>query len=237
MRKELFAIPMTIALACGFATSTAAKDGHDFKNVVVLGIDGMDPKLLQTYVAKGVMPNFASLMAEGSYSELRTSVPPQSPVAWSNFITGMNPGGHGIFDFLHRDEKSYMPTFSTALVAEAEKTIKIGKWIIPLAKGRVELLRGGSAFWQELDHCKVPYTIFRIPANFPPVESDGTNVSGMGTPDLLGTYGTFSFYTDDPAYASLDVSGGEIFTVRVHDDRVEAELFGPENTMLEIIRT
>ena len=56
MTRKFFALLMTIALACGFATSTAAKDGHDFKNVVVLGIDGMDPKLLQTFVAKGVMP-------------------------------------------------------------------------------------------------------------------------------------------------------------------------------------
>jgi len=231
MKRSLLAL-LAIAL-CASAGSVTAKPGHDFKNVVVLGVDGMDPKLLQKFIAQGIMPNFEALMDEGSFSTLRTSVPPQSPVAWSNFITGMNPGGHGIFDFIHRDESSYLPTFSTALVAEAEKTIKIGKYVIPLSKGRVELLRGGEAFWQVLDHCEVPYTVFRIPANFPPVESKGTNVAGMGTPDLLGTYGTFSFFTDDPSYASLDVSGGEIFTVRVNDDRVEAEMLGPENSMLE----
>ena len=84
------------------------------KKVVVLGIDGMDPKLLQTFVDQGRMPNFKALMAEGDFRPLQTTMPPQSPVAWSTFMTGMDPGGHGIFDFIHVDRAKMAPYSSMA---------------------------------------------------------------------------------------------------------------------------
>ncbi len=211
---------------------TAASEAKASPNVVVLGIDGMDPRLLTQFVAKGRMPNFERFMTEGSFSNLRTSIPPQSPVAWSNFITGMDPGGHGIFDFIHQDRSNYMPTFSTALVQEPEKTLRLGKWVIPLSKGGVRLLRKGRAFWQLLDEGRGPYLVFRIPANFPPVESEGVSVAGMGTPDLLGSYGTFSFYTDDPTLMSDDISGGVIYPVEARAQKIVAAFHGPENSML-----
>ena len=55
------------------------------------------------------MPNFARLAARGSFAPLGTTIPPQSPVAWSTFITGLDPGGHGIFDFIHRDPETLTP--------------------------------------------------------------------------------------------------------------------------------
>jgi predicted AlkP superfamily phosphohydrolase/phosphomutase len=213
-------------------TPNASAKAADEPNVVVVGIDGMDPKLLRKFMAKGRMPNFERLIDNGSFSELTTSIPPQSPVAWSNFITGMNPGGHGIFDFIHQDRSAYLPVFSSAVVEAPSRTWTVGKWVIPLSQGRVELLRKGEAFWQTLDQKEVPYLVFRIPANFPPAESKGTSVSGMGTPDILGTYGTFSFYTNDPTLMGLDVSGGEVFPVELRGDRIEAAFKGPENTML-----
>ncbi len=222
MGSALICIAVFFAAVCAEAKES---------NVVVLGVDGMDPQLVERFVAKGRMPNFQRLMRVGSYAPLQTSIPPQSPVAWSTFITGMDPGGHGIFDFIHQDRTNYMPTFSTALVATSERTFKLGKWVIPLLRGKVELLRRGTAFWQLLDERDVPYLVFQIPANFPPAASRGVSVSGMGTPDLLGTYGTFSFYTDDPTLLSLDVSGGEIYPVRGLGTRIEAAFHGPANSM------
>ena len=70
--------------------------------MVILGFDGMDPHLLESMMTQGKLPAFQRLRAVGDYRRLQTSLPPQSPVAWSNFITGMDPGGHGIFDFIHR---------------------------------------------------------------------------------------------------------------------------------------
>ena len=70
--------------------------------VIVIGIDGMDPRLSKAMMAAGDLPNLAKMTAGGGFSSLGTSIPPQSPVAWSNFINGSGPGSHGIFDFIHR---------------------------------------------------------------------------------------------------------------------------------------
>src|SRR5207248_4793677 len=66
------------------------------KKVIVIGIDGMDPVLAERMMREGRLPNFARLRAAGGFSRLGTSTPPQSPVAWANFINGAGPGSHGI---------------------------------------------------------------------------------------------------------------------------------------------
>src|SRR5271154_6559554 len=86
------------------------------RKMIIIGVDGLDPDLLTKFMADGKMPNFARLAQEGSFRRLTTSIPPQSPVAWSNLITGLNAGGHGIFDFIHRDPKTLEPYFSTSQV-------------------------------------------------------------------------------------------------------------------------
>jgi predicted AlkP superfamily phosphohydrolase/phosphomutase len=202
--------------------------GH--KKVIVLGIDGMDPQLLKRFIQEGRMPNFASLIQQGSFRELTTSIPPQSPVAWSNLITGTNAGGHGIFDFIHRDPKSMELYFSASKVEPPKHSIHLGSWVIPLGGGSAEQLRKGEAFWQILDKHGIPNSVFRIPSNFPPAPAKGETLSGMGTPDLRGTYGTFSFYTDDPTAAAGAVEGGQIVPVQVENSQVTANLIGPDNS-------
>jgi predicted AlkP superfamily phosphohydrolase/phosphomutase len=177
------------------------------------------------------MPNFAALAARGGFLPLQTSLPPQSPVAWANLITGMNPGSHGIFDFIHRDPATLTPYFSTSQVKPAKHNLRMGGWVIPLSEGEVLLLRHGKAFWQYLDERKIPLTVFRMPSNFPPVASRGKTFAGMGTPDLLGGYGTFSFHTDDPIFTPGPVNGGVIYPVRVAGDHIEAQLHGPVNSL------
>jgi predicted AlkP superfamily phosphohydrolase/phosphomutase len=206
------------------------RQSQNSHKLIILGIDGMDPQLLKQFIRQGKMPNFAKLAQEGSFRELTTSIPPQSPVAWSNLITGMNAGGHGIFDFIHRDPKTLQLYFSTSRVAAPKHTIHLGNWLLPLGSGTAEQLRKGKAFWQILDDHSVPNTIFRIPANFPPVPAKGKTLSGMGTPDLRGTYGTFSFYTDDSTATPGSVEGGQIIPVQVENSRVKANLIGPDNT-------
>ena len=87
---------------------------------VVLGIDGLDPELLGGFMREGGMPAFAELAARGGLAPLATSVPPQSPVAWSDFITGTGPGAHGVFDFVALDRETLQPYLSTARVEGAE---------------------------------------------------------------------------------------------------------------------
>ena len=190
----------------------------------------MDPQLLKQYMAEGKMPYFSALAQKGSFKELTTSIPPQSPVAWSNLITGMNSGGHGIFDFIHRDPHTMQPYFSASRVEPPKHALHLGSWTIPLGGGTAEQLRQGRAFWEVLDDYGIPNSVIRIPANFPPVKAKGLTLSGMGTPDLRGSYGTFSFYTDDPMTMPGPVEGGQIIPVQVKDWQVAAKLIGPDNT-------
>src|SRR5829696_5005605 len=77
--------------------------------VIVLGLDGLEPSIVERLIAGGDLPNLARLQATGAFSRIATTTPAQTPVAWSTFATGTNPGGHGIFDFIRRDPKTYFP--------------------------------------------------------------------------------------------------------------------------------
>ena len=199
--------------------------------MIVLGLDGMDPVLTRRWIDEGRLPAFRKLLQGGDFRPLRTSLPPQTPVAWSNFISGMDPGGHAIFDFFNRDPKTYFPIFSATETSGATKTIRFGKTVIPLSGGQIRNLRKGKAFWQVLEEAGVPSTIFKMPSNYPPVESKQRTLAGMNTPDLKGSYGIFSYYTDEAAAVTQEAGGGgRVYDVNVIGDRVEAELPGPVNT-------
>ena len=200
------------------------------RKLIILGIDGMDPQLLERFMREGKMPNFARLAREGSFTPLTTATPPQSPVAWSNLITGLDPGGHGIFDFIHRDPATMQPYLSTSRVEPPTHNLRLGSWMIPLGSGTAELLRHGTPFWNILEDHGIPASVFHMPANFPPSASKARTLAGMGTPDLRGGYGTFTFYTDDPTVQAGEVEGGEIIPVMVRDWSVSANLEGPKNS-------
>ena len=201
---------LLVCVGAGLLLSCQPRKWHGDQKLIILGIDGMDPQLLKKFMAEGRMPNFSALAEKGSFRLLTTSIPPQSPVAWSNLITGMNAGGHGIFDFIHRDPKTLQPYFSASRVEPPKHGIHLGNWVIPIGGGTAEQLRQGKAFWETLDDYGVPNTVILMPSNFPPVKTKGHSLSGMGTPDLRGSYGTFSFYTDDPMTAAGVVEGGQI---------------------------
>ena len=202
------------------------------KKAIILGFDGMDPNLLSRWMAAGELPNFRKLAKSGDFKPILSSIPPESPVAWSNLITGMNPGGHGIFDFIHRDPATYIPYLSTSKTEPPKKTVVIGKYKIPLKAGEVKLLRNGKSFWEVLDHLGIPVVVDFMPSNFPPVKIKGLSISGMGTPDILGGYGTFSYFTDNPPPSDKEISGGKVFQVGAENFVVHASLPGPYNTFL-----
>lgn len=207
------------------------KSGKFAKKVFVLGIDGMDPNLLRRFVQRGEMPTFSKFVQSHHFGPLRTTLPPQSPVAWSSFITGLNPGGHGIFDFIHREPETFTPFLSTSRSQDADKTLKFGKWSIPLDRGKIDLLRHGRPFWEFLEEKDIPVSLFKIPANFPVQISKSEAISGMGTPDMLGSYGTFTLFTDVQIPNSGQFTGGRVVQVRPQDHRFRAFLEGPPNSM------
>ena len=200
------------------------------KKVIILGLDGLDPHLIKVWMDQGKLPNFQHLQSQGSFRPLRSSIPAQSPVAWSNFITGTDPGGHAIFDFIHRDPERYMAIFSSSETSEARKTISVGNLVFPLSGGDVKNLRKGRAFWQILEDYDIPATVFKIPSNYPPVPTKQRTLSGMGTPDILGSYGILNYYTTEVKEVMEDIGGARIHEVYVIGNRVEAKLPGPTNT-------
>jgi predicted AlkP superfamily phosphohydrolase/phosphomutase len=201
--------------------------------VIILGFDGMDYELTKQMMAEGRLPNLSKLAAQGTFQALGTSMPPQSPVAWSNFITGLDSGGHGIYDFVHRDPNTMIPYLSTSRAEPSDKKLKLGKYQIPLGSDKIELLRYGQPFWEVLEKRGIHTTVVRMPANFPPSGTATRELSGMGTPDILGTYGTFSYYTTDPfTWAGKDVAGGKVYNVGVNEAVVKGTLYGPTNPFL-----
>lgn len=102
---------ITLGALAALAALPAAASAADPK-VVVLGFDGGDAKLAQQWMDEGKLPNLAKLREQGTFSPLRSTIPSQTPVSWSTFSTGLNPGRHSIFDFLKRDTATYRPSFA-----------------------------------------------------------------------------------------------------------------------------
>lgn len=229
MRRAALAGVIAMLAACGGEREALRTPLP--KGVIVLGVDGMDPKLLRRVMAEGRAPNLARLAKEGAFLELGTANPPQSPVAWSMFMTGTNPHHHGIYDFVHRDPVAMAPYLSTSKAEPAEWVIALGDFAIPIDSGTMELLRGGRPFWDHLTAAGVPATIVKVPAEFPPSHGSAAEVlSGMGTPDLLGTYGTFHVVTTDQRWASKRTPSGGTVDVTIRDGQlVRGTLVGPPN--------
>jgi len=197
------------------------------KKIVILGIDAMDPNITERLMAEGRLPNFAKLKNMGSYSRLKTTIPSESVVAWTSFATGLNPGAHGIFDFIMREPSSYMPYLSLSEVKPDTKEISFGKMRIPFRKLKIDTRRKGKTFWDILTENNIPSYIYFCPNTFPAQRVRGKMLSGMGVPDLYGTMGRFLFYTTKPIAESDKESRGKIVSVERKNNLIETYIFGP----------
>ena len=156
--------------------------------VVVLGLDGFSPEVVRRLMAEGRLPNISRLAESGTLTELETTCPGVSPVAWTSFQTGVNPGRHGIFDFLAPDRRRYVPTLSSVETARTSR----GKTV-------VRSLRKSRPFWQELSACGLRSAVLRVPITYPPEPLDGYLLSGMCVPDLRGSQGTYTLLGAGPS--------------------------------------
>lgn len=218
------------ALACG-ARGRAGRAPEADKKVIVLGLDGLDPQIVARLIADGRAPHFKKLAERGAFARLRTTMPALSPVAWSSFITGLTPGGHGIADFIVRDPASYMPVFSIWESQGAPRTLTLGDYQLPLGQAKVFCRRRGRPFWAWLTERGIPASVIRIPTNFPVEETATRAVSGMGTPDLIDSFGVFHYFTSDAAEQYPDLSGGNVVHIKVRNHRADCELYGPLNAL------
>src|SRR6266571_3857773 len=98
--------------------------GAAYDKVVILGFDGADAALVERYMTEGRLPHLKALRDQGFYAPLRPTNPPQTPVSWATFTTGLNPGRTEIFDFLRRTEGTYLPEF--AMIKAGRKPLLFG---------------------------------------------------------------------------------------------------------------
>lgn len=213
------------AIASGvklFYSLDGHKGGHmpdgRFKKVIALGIDGLDPKILSDLMNRGQLPNFSRLRDGGSFFEIETTNPPHSPVAWSSIATGANPGGHGIFDFIIRRPKQYLPDLS--IVATNTKNL------LGLKESMFLPVRKGTPFWKVTSEKGIPTNVIRWPVTFPPEEVSGHMLSGMGAVDLKGNLGKYTFYTTRHVAAD-DEGKDKVIEVTVQGGKIETIIRGP----------
>jgi predicted AlkP superfamily phosphohydrolase/phosphomutase len=199
-----------------------------FKRVVVLGLDGLDHALTERLLAEGKLPHLDALRRQGCFKPLGTTLPSISPVAWSSFQTGTNPGKHNIYDFLTPDLDTYRPKLSSVEIRAPRRMLRLGKYQVPLGRAEVRLLRKSRPFWNYLGDYGIFSSVIRVPITFPPEKLHGVLLSAMCAPDLRGTQGLFSYYTTRPQRKE-ERFGGEIHRVSRTGNTIHADLIGPEN--------
>jgi len=165
------------------------------RRVIVLGLDGLSPRVASELMDAGEMPNLSSLGQKGTFRPLGTTCPGISPVAWSSFLTGVNPGKHGIFDFLAPDRKRYLAVLSSVKTGESSSRRGLGPFSKQASKPFVALLRKGTPFWSLLGRYGVRSTVLRVPITYPPEPLDGHLLSGMCVPDVRGTQGSYTLFS------------------------------------------
>lgn len=202
-----------------------------YPRLVILGVDGLDPDLLADAIRRFPerTKNFQDLVAaKDGIQNLGTSNPPQSPVAWSNFITGMNPGGHGIYDFIHRDLTTRMIKSPISNDEQGTEIHIPGTTYKMPWGGASEPNRTGQAFWELLAEHDVPADVWRMPINYPVTAGKGVSFPGMMTPAVDSAYGEATLYTTNVATAQGNE--GRRKQLRFRDEKCQTVIQGPVNS-------
>jgi len=224
----LFIAGVGAALACG-----AGRPPEKFRQkLVILGFDGMDPRLVQRWMDEGKLPNMKKLASHGSgVRRLETTHSPESPTAWASFATGVNAGKHNIYDFLVRDTNTYLPDLG--MVSREPPRFILNYF--PISKPVIKSIRGGTSFWVTAGRAGVRSSELTVPVTYPPEDvPNGEMLSGLPLPDIRGTMGTFYYFgTDLSRYEEGNTEFGGILKRLVFDgDVAQTELIGPPNPIV-----
>jgi predicted AlkP superfamily phosphohydrolase/phosphomutase len=158
-----------------------------FMKTLIIGLDAFDPNFCEKLLEQAKLPNLGNLLEKGGYSRFQVTNPPQSEVSWTSIATGLNPGEHGMFDFVHRDPATYALNVS----------------LLPTGRnlGGLQFLRPYNArtIFDVAAERGFPSTSLWWPATFPArPESPVQTLPGLGTPDIQGRLGVGAFYTSNP---------------------------------------
>ncbi len=153
---------------------------------LIIGLDAFDPAFFEKLHAQGKTPNLSKLVEAGGYSRFSVSNPPQSEVSWTSIATGMNPGGHGMFDFVHRNPANYSLQVS---LLPTQKNL-LGLQFVPPYTAH-------TIFDQAVED-GYPATSMWWPATFPAKQASPVQtIPGLGTPDILGRLGVGTYFSVD----------------------------------------
>ncbi|MBI3181575.1 MAG: alkaline phosphatase family protein [Myxococcales bacterium] len=193
-----------------------------YERVLAIGLDGADPRVVGRMLEEGLLPNMKRLAEQGSFRPLAIPNPAQSPVVWATLATGQNPGANGIYDFIGRDPKSYTPKLS--LMTDSAGG---GEYRHPIR---------AKAFWDVTTQQRVPAVVLRWPMTFPPREIHGRMLAGLGVPDIRGSLGRYTFFTDQPPLPDEE-GRDKVTVVRPDGDVIRTELGGPRVRWLSGVKT
>jgi predicted AlkP superfamily phosphohydrolase/phosphomutase len=185
---------------------------------IILGFDSFDPVIFERLQEAGRMPNLSGLMNQGGYSRLEVCSPPQTEVSWTSIATGVDPGSHGIFDFVHRDPETYVPYVSLL----PTKQSVLGEQFLPPYTTKT--------LFQEAADMGYPATALWWPALFPArPDIPMATIPGLGTPDIRGQLGVGTYLTTEPVEKKkvkvirLDPAGKGKFNAALEGPQIKAK--------------
>lgn len=190
-----------------------------YKRVIVIGIDGIDPSFVDRFIADGDLPAFSRIAQAGSYSRLATSNPPQSPVAWSDIGSGTDAGTHGVFDFIVRDPKKYLPDLGVLRYNRQNIFGTREKMFLPTC--------GSKFFWDYTAEAGIPSVSIRWPMTFPATQNNAQVLAGLGVPDIKGGLGRYALLTTRTPDA-FPQAKDKIIPLVLDGDRLTADILGPD---------
>jgi predicted AlkP superfamily phosphohydrolase/phosphomutase len=195
---------------------------------LILGFDSFDPAVFEDMAGKNQLPNLEKFSQRGGYSKLEVCSPPQTEVSWTSIATGMDPGGHGIFDFVQRDPSTYTPYVS---ILPMRKSATGEQFVPPYTT---------KTFFEEAADLGYPATALWWPAMFPARPALPVNtLPGLGTPDIRGQLGVGTLLTTEDetlkktAVVKLTIKGKNCFTASLPGPQIQGR-HGPQTISISI---
>ncbi|MBI3401385.1 MAG: alkaline phosphatase family protein [Acidobacteria bacterium] len=230
--KRCCLVLLVVCLGAAAACGIRRPPQKFHQKLVILGFDGLDPRLVQKWMDDGKLPHLKKLAsAGGGVRALETTHSPESPTAWASFATGVNAGKHNIYDFLIRDTTTYLPDLG---MVHREPPRFLFNYI-PVARPQLTSIRGGTSFWVTAGRAGVRSSVLTVPVTFPPEDvPNGEMLAGLPLPDIRGTMGTFNYFgTDLSRYEEGSTEMGGILKRLVFEgDSARTELVGPPNPIV-----
>lgn len=215
----LFIILVTLLFRQIFYEDNMKQKSHE--KVIMIGIDGMDPRLTEKLIDMGKMPNLKKIIEGGSFYDLQTSNPAQTPVAWTTISTGVDPGKHNIFEFIRMNKDTKMPLLG---LHENIPSISGTKYIS---------LKRADSIWDLTSLSNIPTTVLKYPVTFPPEKINGEMISGLGVPDVKGFETGYTLYTQDEGNIEKKNSNRIVHIPK--QNSFETLIYGPKQNKNNII--